>query len=654
MSVFEELGFRATSIAGDVAAGFIPGEQVKQLMEHPDTIAVEVAPSLTNGAKINQIAINLFDPVTNERTIPSHGHGAIIGIIDSGFDLTHPCFFDAQSKTRILAAWDQVNLLNATGAAPEPFAYGVEHTKEMIDQYVADQKIVVIKNDPGAGRHGTSVAGIAAGNGAPDGLHVGIAPEAELILVTNRNDVPIGGSPFVLDAIKYILDKARASHKPVCINISQGDSLGAHDGTSLLERAIDHYVEQEGISVVCSAGNAGGRKRHVAGRVLPGISSSLTFNLKISETRVVDRDVIELWYRKEDSFAVALKTSDGWQSQFVQPDSAEVITFPAGTKAYITSETANPGNGDNRISIILEHGEGWTTGPWQVILMGNEVVHGDFHAWADRPNAVTVISFTEASDDCTITLPGTSRQIITVSGFISRPADGISEGNVPGALQPLTSLGLTRDNSLKPDLTAPGFIIIAPEEHVAGDDNPLSYFSQMGTSMAAPHVSGVIALLLALMPDLTAQRIKDALYATAQVDSFTGTTPNASWGRGKLNAGGAYHVLSTSQPSEGGTIMSDSQIQASSPAKEPKTNEQVHEMNLIVTKDEGEPSIVTVRVHVKGGNMVSIEGSSGGKKYIGTLSLEAVSSAEGGDECIICNPTCQEVVPCPTSRPRPE
>src|ERR1044071_9550265 len=519
-------------------------------MAHPDTNAVEAAPSLAEGAKINQIAINLFDPVKNERTVPGHGHGAIIGIIDSGFDLTHPCFFDAQGKTRILAAWDQVNLGNVTGAAPEPFTYGVEHTKEMIDQYVADQKIVVIKNDSGAGRHGTAVAGIAAGNGAPDGLHVGIAPEAELILVSYRNDVPIGGSPFVLDAIKYILDKARSSQKPVCINISQGDSLGAHDGASLLERAIDHYVEQEGIPVVCSAGNAGGRNRHIKGRVLPGLSSSLIFDLRMSETRVVNRDAIELWYRRKDRFGVALKTSDGAHSQFVQPDSAEVITFPAGMKASITSETANPDNGDNRISIILEHGEGWTAGPWQVILTGKEVIHGDFHAWADRPNASTVISFQQASDDCTITLPGTSRQIITVSGFISRPAEGSGEGNVPGALQPLTSFGLTRDDRVKPDLTAPGFIIIAPEEHVADDINPLSYFPQMGTSMAAPHVSGVIALLLALIPDLTAQRVKDALYSTAHVDSFTGTTPNANWGRGKLNAGRAYHVLSTSPVKE--------------------------------------------------------------------------------------------------------
>jgi hypothetical protein len=100
--------------------------------------------------------------------------------------------------------------------------------------------------------------------------------------------------------------------------------------------------------------------------------------------------------------------------------------------------------------------------------------------------------------------------------------------------------------------------------------------------------------------------------------------------------------------------MSENQVQASSQGQAPNKNEQVYEMNLIVKKDGGESSTITVRVHVRDGNMVSIEGSSGGKAYKGTLSLEAISSAEGGDECIICNPTCQEVIPCPTSRPRPE
>jgi subtilisin family serine protease len=416
--------------------------------------------------------------------------------------------------------------------------YGVEYRRELINRHLSERLSLVVKNHPAAGTHGTQVAGVAAGRGAPDSDYQGVAPEAELVFVTYRNDTPIGGSAFVIDAIEYVLRQARARGKRAVVNLSQGDNLGAHDGSSLLEKAIDLYAEREGLPVVNSAGNEREGRHHARGRVARGADYYLPFELKEVAERVVDGDIIDLWYYPQDRFAVALKDPDGLQSEFIPPDVEKSVSFGDGAVAYISSETENPGNGHNRISIIFERGTGWRLGRWELILRGSEVARGNFDAWADRPDAVTLISFASHTDDCTVTIPGTARNIITTSGFMMTAECGLHKG----ALAPLTSLGPTRDLRLKPDLTAPGFSVMAPTTcRVAGRGNG-TYVAASGTSMSAPYVTGVVALLLAHDPNLTAARVRQALLSTAHADCFTGNVPNKRWGFGKLDAGAAYEA----------------------------------------------------------------------------------------------------------------
>jgi subtilisin family serine protease len=497
---------------------------------------------IKNKMDISVIEINLIEPITGSRLVPSDGRGALIGMIDSGFNLTHPCFLDAQGKTRILAAWDQVNLGGSAGAPPPAFGYGVEYTSTTIDEHVTAQKTVIVRNHECAGPHGTYVVGIAAGNGAPHGVYKGVAPEANLILVTYRNDVPVGGSKYVLDAIDYIRNLARALGRPVVINISQGDNLGSHDGMSRLEREIDHVIEEGPVLVVVSAGNerGGPASHHAQGKVEQGRQLALSFTL--AEGHVVDGDAIELWYGGRDRFAVALQAPGGERSNFIEPDGMDVvIEFPGGNRALVHSQSCHPTNGDNSIGIVLERGEKWETGLWQLILRGDKVERGDFHVWADRPNAVTVIDFrSHQCDASTITLPGNSRRAITVGGFISRPCE--DNRQVRGDFAPGSSTGPTRDGRIKPDLSAPGTLVMAPRMRRNGD--PTRYDLVSGTSIAAPHVTGVAALLWSLWPKLAAEQIRDVLLSTSKNDAFTGVTPNTNWGHGKLNARAAYEALS--------------------------------------------------------------------------------------------------------------
>jgi subtilisin family serine protease len=608
------LGFRPVTMIGEISTGTIPLNRLRQLGEHPDVIAVEGSSSFKDETDGSLFAIHLLLPATKLRVMPGLGRGTLIGFIDSGFDLTHPCFCDPDGRTRIVAAWDQMNVGGAPGVPPDGFDYGVEYRRESIDRYLSERQTLIVKNHPAAGKHGTQVAGVAAGSVPPDSGFQGVAPEAELVFVTYRNNTPIGGSAFVIDAIEYILRQARSLRKPAVINLSQGDNLGAHDGSSLLEKAIDLYAEHEGVLVVNSAGNEREGRRHARGRVAQGADYHLPFELKEEAGRVVDGDIIDLWYYPKDRFAAALRDPTGLQSEFIPPDAEKFISF-GGAVAYLSSETGNHGNGHNRINIIFEKGSGWVQGRWELILRGVEVGRGDFDAWADRPDAVTLISFENHTDDCTVTIPGTARNIITTSGFMTRTEYGLVEGD----LAPLTSLGPTRDGRLKPDLAAPGCSV----------DTATS-----GTSMAAPHVTGVIALLLAQDAGLTIERVRQALLSAARADSFTGVVPNQSWGRGKLDARAAYEALSKMNGG-GGTTMSD---------------EKVYEIPLDLTEDtEGEVTRVTITIRVQRGNITAIQAASNGKRYVGTLTLHELSenASEGGDECIICDPSCHVVSPCP-------
>jgi subtilisin family serine protease len=629
VSTVTGLGFRPVTMIGEISTGTIPLNRLRQLGEHPDVIAVEGSSSFKDETDGSLFAIHLLLPATKLRVMPGLGRGALIGFIDSGFALTHPCFCDPDGRTRIVAAWDQMNLGGAPGAPPDGLDYGVEYRRESIDRYLSERQTLIVKNHPAAGKHGTQVAGVAAGSVPADSGFQGVAPEAELVFVTYRNDTPIGGSAFVIDAIGYILRQARSLRKPVVINLSQGDNLGAHDGSSLLEKAIDLYAEHEGVLVVNSAGNEREGRRHARGRVAQGADYHLPFELKEEAGHVVDGDIIDLWYYPEDRFAAALRAPTGLQSEFVPPDAEKFISF-GGAVAYLSSETGNPGNGHNRINIIFEKGSGWVQGRWELILRGVEVGRGDFDAWADRPDAVTLISFENHTDDCTVTIPGTARNIITTSGFMTRTECGLVEGD----LAPLTSLGPTRDGRPKPDLAAPGFSVMAPMTYQAAGQGAGTYAATSGTSVAAPHVTGVIALLLAHGAGLSIERVRQALLSAARTDSFTGAVPNQSWGCGKLDARAAYEALSKMNGG-GGTTMSD---------------EKVYEIPLDLTKDtEGEVSRVTVTIRVRRGNIAAIQAVSNGKRYVGTLTLHELSenASEGGDECIICDPKCHVVSPCP-------
>jgi hypothetical protein len=99
------------------------------------------------------------------------------------------------------------------------------------------------------------------------------------------------------------------------------------------------------------------------------------------------------------------------------------------------------------------------------------------------------------------------------------------------------------------------------------------HWVMQGTSMAAPFVTGAVALLLERNPTLTPERVRALLTGGARVDSFAthpfdggpDASPNASWGYGKLDVPRALDALDTTLVAQGGEIgVSENPVRGSS------------------------------------------------------------------------------------------
>jgi subtilisin family serine protease len=541
LSAIEAAGFRTRSFAGDVATGEIELNRLGELEALDTVVRMEVSRVLGR-------ELDLAVPESRVDTVhtgpPGHrGAGVVVGIIDSGIDYTHEAFRRSDGTSRILAIWDQARVPQAGESNPASFSYGVEYQKTTIDAALAapDPFAVVRHRDlqiPNDGFHGTHVAGIAAGDGSVAGqtlpafTFVGVAPEADIVVVANTRgraggERGLGDSADTLDAIRYIFDFAASLGRPVVINQSQGDNVGPHDGTSLLERGIDNLLGGPGRAMVKSAGNEGVQNRHASSTLTAGVPQTVSFAVPVNQATPV---TLDLWYGGPDRFDVSITPPGGVASAAVSPGSSTTQALPNGNQAFVDSDLNDPGNGDNRIFVVLSRGTAPTvqSGTWSIAIQGTTITLGQWDAWIQRDaRAQFLPPFQNPAR--TVSVPGTAQEVITAGSYVTRGA-GV------GSISSFSSLGPTRDGRQAPTVAAPGQVLMAPQPISTGD----AYGLMQGTSMAAPMVTGVVALLLQKSSSLTQAQIRDCLRATARADGFTGTTPNNAWGAGKLDANAAF------------------------------------------------------------------------------------------------------------------
>lgn len=560
---------------GEVS-GQIAFVDVERLAAVPGVVSVTMQPN---------VRITLDESVPETRVpwkVPpgfsGKGTGVIIAVIDTGIDIFHESFRKPGNKTRILELWDQSATVGGS-APPAGFAQigRVYNAAQIEAALAAGPDATPAFGSVDSNGHGTHVAGIAAGNGSQDdrcsfpGRYVGVAPEADLVIV-KAIALPAGSSSDTRDALRWCAQAgSRHGNKPVVINCSFGSDLGAHDGNDYHDVSVDRILRPTGnpvpagLAVVASAGNEGDGDTHESGTLQaagqPGATKTISFYMPANSS---DADPIAIWYDAAGTFTVQVTApvstafpGTNTTGPFAPGGAGSPFTI-GGMQVSITSSTtahpSHPTKKDIFISISTTAGRRMRDGVWTLTLTNTAAAAASFDIWtaSSHTDGYPVFRLPDEGGPApasrrnnTIGSPGMCRNAITVANYYENEIWS-SSSRGPAAHAPGTPSG-----EVKPTVAAVGAHVTAARSRL--DSAPSSCCDQKvtdknGTSMSAPHVAGVVALMFEKNRELTFEQARGHLQHSARIDGIPagelpilidplpGISWNNIWGAGKVNA----------------------------------------------------------------------------------------------------------------------
>ncbi|MEX1182516.1 MAG: S8 family serine peptidase [Gemmatimonadota bacterium] len=566
LGALRALGAEIGAVIGSIATVRLPVNAVEQLAGLP-LVRVQAARmlQLDHDSSMKAIGVDAVRQRTAGGWTGSTGTGVLVGIIDTGIDLRHADFHDDAGRSRVVSVWDHT----AAGTTPAGFGYGRYCTAAEIQQVVDSGTLMTCPSVDSHG-HGTHVAGTAAGDGSAGAVpyrYAGVAPEADLVIV-KAGDGTVS-EDRVVDALLWLREQSLALGRPMVVNMSFGHDFSPHDGSTLLEQVVDELAAP-GFLMVLSAGNVGAndnagvaRPELIHARVQPRPYTADTLTFDVADYRRTTNGCgnfiwLSAWQHPDERLTVTV----------VRPNGTSVVT-PAlsigigedqqGRIAVTNAFGAQPATAAE-IFIELD-GCGTSLPPapglWKIVLRPGGTVTGapvDLYMHSMELGS-TGRAYGAAGFDnrFVVSSPGAARRGITVGAFATRScwptAAGQScydESEEIGDLARFSGGGPTRDGRLKPEITAPGIGVVSALSAGAGvpADRVVSggaHWTLEGTSMAAPHVTGALALLMQYRPSLNPEEVLGIFPRTSTLDAFTSRTydvagrPEDWWGNGKLH-----------------------------------------------------------------------------------------------------------------------
>lgn len=559
---------------GNIYATDIPIGKLETLANNDNVIRIEAGERSSLCLDTTSIITkaDLIRDVQSINNTTLRGRGVVMGIMDIGFDLTHPTFYNEDlSEYRIKAFWDMID----PDSLSSSLYVGRDYTTE--DQILAKAHAT----DGLQETHGTHTAGIASGSGK----YMGMAPEADICLVANavNSDIPFIAEDdlykytLVTDLLgfKYIFDYAESKGKPCVISFSEGTHTDLSDDNLMLDEILDS-ITGPGRIIVASAGNESVKLTYLhkpynkdrVGALLR--SSGKTAHYTIS----ADNDCgigLTFFNNPDEKESISFTLKDIQSHE----DSCIMDTITVFGKSYVLTLFTYPScynKNFTAIDLVLEGLDVKYIG--ENIRIGLELSGidaslecfssgGYFKKYDEYPD------YSDAEATHNIHFPASSPYVIAVgatgwrtgiSNYLSEYKE--SDNGIEGIVAPYSSVGPTLSGMIKPDVVAPGCNVISAYSSYYLENNPdandikwdvehfdfngrtYAWNANTGTSMSAPVVGGIIALWLELCPTLTPEDILDVLAHTSTHYDASMPYPNNQYGFGEIDAlRGAKYII---------------------------------------------------------------------------------------------------------------
>lgn len=441
------------------------------------------------------------------------GQGIRIGIIDSGIDYTHAMFGGIGTEQ----AYKDIKPGVATSLFPTAkIVGGFDFVGTEYDSGSADfsKRLPIVDTNPlDEGGHGTHVAGTVAGRGDGVNTYDGVAPDASLYALKVFGAEGSTNDSVVVAAMEYAADPngdGDTGDRLDAVNLSLGSGYG--DGHILYTEAIQN-LSRSGTVVVCSGGNSGDTP-YIVGS--PGVADDA-----ISVAASVD-DMDQNWKFRAAKFTTVDEPE-------IYTEAVEgAITKPLNEVPSLVAELVYVGLADHDFTPEVAAA---LNGHVALVDRGG-VSFVDKIRRIEATGALGVI-VVNSQDDAPFVMGGADGDKFGIPGVMISKISGIKikaamgQGAVlvdlttnkkiekPELIDTITSFSSRGPRSIdalfKPEISAPGAKIVSAKMGGGAIGTEMS-----GTSMAAPHMTGVMALLKQQNPGMTSAELKSLVMSTAK------------------------------------------------------------------------------------------------------------------------------------------
>jgi minor extracellular serine protease Vpr len=475
-SSFEALGVTVGTKAGNIWTVQIPAENVKAFtqlntieyieLDEPISLNLDSVVRTTRADSVHG-GINLAMPFT--------GKDVVVGVVDIGFDYTHPTLYDSLGNTyRVKRVWEQ----RKSGTPPTSYSYG----NEIVDSL----SMFAAQTDNSTNTHGMHVVGITSGSGRKSNAtsnhkFQGMAFESDIVFVgitPDSSEWKNTGVSSIVDGINYVYQYAATVGKPAVVNLSWGPPLGPKDGTSLFSQAVD-ALTGAGKLFVCSAGNNGDVNLHI-NKTFTVTDTTVSTFVGFASYLNTKNTWVDVWGQSGQSFCAKVSLYNGVETAttgFVCLDNQLHRYYLIGANndtCYVDIVTASSEfNGKPRIIfefrqpserqyLLNVQGSNGTINIWNGYVRESSGYYGELttngRSWATAgDNNQTTSDFVATHSAISV---GAYSSRINFKN-ISNSNQSYSSYTSLKKLVPFSSHGPTADNRIVPDITAPGLAVIS-------------------------------------------------------------------------------------------------------------------------------------------------------------------------------------------------